>query len=73
MCRGVDANPVFPDTIGTVLPAYVAEVRSHWGETINADIDIRALLRAIVERPTIPASHRRPWSNTAGLQDRAGT
>lgn len=32
-----------PDTIGTVLPAYVAEVRSHWGETINADIDIRAV------------------------------
>ncbi len=31
------------DTIRAVLPAYVAEVRSHWGDAVNAGIDIRAV------------------------------
>lgn len=32
-----------PDTIGAVLPAYVAEVRKHWGDAVNTGIDIRAV------------------------------
>jgi DNA helicase II / ATP-dependent DNA helicase PcrA len=32
-----------PDTIGAVLPAYVAEVRIHWGEAFNAGLDICAV------------------------------
>jgi DNA helicase II / ATP-dependent DNA helicase PcrA len=32
-----------PDTIRAVLPAYVAEVRSHWGDAVNTGIDIRAV------------------------------
>ena len=32
-----------PDTIGAVLPAYVAEVRNHWGDAVNTGIDIRAV------------------------------
>lgn len=31
------------DTIRTVLPAYVAEVRSHWGDAVNTGLDIRAV------------------------------
>lgn len=32
-----------PDTIGAVLPAYVAEVRSNWGDAFNTNLDIRAV------------------------------
>jgi len=31
------------DTIAAVLPAYVGEVRSHWGEAPDAGLDIRAV------------------------------
>lgn len=31
------------DTISAVLPAYVAEVRNHWGDAVNTNIDIRAV------------------------------
>lgn len=31
------------NTISSVLPTYVDEVRSHWGEALNADLDIRAV------------------------------
>jgi DNA helicase-2/ATP-dependent DNA helicase PcrA len=32
-----------PDTIGAVLPAYVAEVRCHWGDAFSTNLDIRAV------------------------------
>jgi hypothetical protein len=32
-----------PDTIGAVLPAFVAEVRNHWGDALNSGIDICAV------------------------------
>jgi hypothetical protein len=31
------------NTISVVLPAFVSEVRSHWGDALNADLDIRAV------------------------------
>lgn len=31
------------DTIGAVMPAYVAQVRSHWGDAFNSSLDIRAV------------------------------
>lgn len=32
-----------PDTISAVLPAFVAEVRNHWGDALSTDLDIRAV------------------------------
>ncbi len=32
-----------PETIGAVLPAYAAEVRSHWGDALSSSLDIRAV------------------------------
>jgi DNA helicase-2/ATP-dependent DNA helicase PcrA len=44
-----------PDTIKAVLPAYVAEVRNHWGHAVDAGIDIRAV-----------ASRHNPATDPAG-------
>ena len=45
-----------PETIGAVLPAYVAEVRNHWGDAISAEIDVRAV-----------ASRHNPTTDNTGL------
>ena len=69
-----------PNTILAVLPTYVDEVRTHWGDALTSDLDIRAV--ASRHNPTTDNSGERPktlveyypdYRSGRGRQSRANT